>query len=73
MITLRSLVADKKIKQSKIGLVGGISPGFDNMVVENKKIKQNIGSTIEETTIKELISLAKSFDQSLIDEEEKKK
>ena len=37
-----------------------------------KKIKQNIGSTIEETTIKELISLAKSFDQSLIDQEIKK-
>ena len=72
LITLRSLVADKKIKQSKIGLVGGISPGFDNMIVDNKKIKQNIGSTIEETTIKELISLAKSFDQSLIDQEIKK-
>ena len=72
LITLRSLVADKKIKQSKIGLVGGISPGFDNMIVDNKKIKQNIGSTIEETTIKELISLAKSFDQSLIDGEIKK-
>ena len=72
LITLRSLIADKKIKQSKIGLVGGISPGFDNMIVDNKKIKQNIGSTIEETTIKELISLAKSFDQSLIDQEIKK-
>ena len=72
LITLRSLVADKKIKQSKIGLVGGISPGFDNMIVDNKKIKQNIGSTIEETTIKELISLAKSFNQSLIDQEIKK-
>ena len=32
LITLRSLIADKKIKQSKIGLVGGISPGFDNML-----------------------------------------
>ena len=42
------------------------------MIVDNKKIKQNIGSIIEETTIKELISLAKSFDQSLIDEEIKK-
>ena len=72
LITLKALIADKKIKQSKIGLVGGISPGFDNMIVDNKKIKKNIGSTIEETTIKELVSIAKSFDQSVIDDELKK-
>ncbi len=69
LITLKALIADKKIKQSKIGLVGGISPGFDNMIVDNKKIKKNIGSTIEETTIKELVSIAKSFEQSVIDDE----
>ena len=72
LITLRSLIALKKLKQSKLGLIGGISPGFDNMIVDNAKIKTNIGTSIEETTIKELIDKAKNFKQSLIDEEIKK-
>ena len=62
----------KKLKQSKLGLIGGISPGFDNMIVDNAKIKTNIGTSIEETTIKELIDKAKNFKQPLIDEEIKK-
>ena len=61
-----------KLKQSKLGLIGGISPGFDNMIVDNAKIKTNIGTSIEETTIKELIDKAKNFKQPLIDEEIKK-
>ena len=72
LITLRSLIALKKLQQSKLGLIGGISPGFDNMIVDNAKIKTNIGTSIEETTIKELIDKAKNFKQPLIDEEIKK-
>ena len=41
-ITIRSLVALKKMKHTKIGLVGGISPGFDNMEVDQSKIKKNL-------------------------------
>ena len=40
-ITVRSLVALKKMKYAKIGLVGGISPGFDNMKVDQSIIKKN--------------------------------
>ena len=72
MVFIASLIALKKLKQSKLGLIGGISPGFDNMIVDNAKIKTNIGTSIEETTIKELIDKAKNFKQSLIDEEIKK-
>ena len=72
LITVKSLIAQKKLKQSRIGLVGGISPGFDNMLVDNEIIKQNIGTSIDEATILELVDKAKNFKQSLIDEEIKK-
>ena len=63
---------EKKLQQSRIGLVGGISPGFDNMLVDNEKIKKNIGTIIDEATIEELVDKAKNFNQSIIDEEIKK-
>jgi L-fucose isomerase-like protein len=72
LITIKSLIAQKKLKQSRIGLIGGISPGFDNMIVNNDKIKQNIGTMIDEATILELVDKAKNFKQSIIDEEIKK-
>ena len=72
LITVKSLIAQKKLKQSRIGLIGGISPGFDNMIVDNDKIKQNIGTIIDEATILELVDKAKNFRQSIIDEEIKK-
>ncbi len=68
-ITIRALVALKKIKHAKIGLVGGIAPGFDNMEVDQSIIKKNIGLTVEESTIKELVKIAKGFDQKTIDSE----
>ena len=72
LITIRSLIALKKIQNSKIGLIGGISPGFDNMKVDNNLVKKNIGVTIEATSIKEVVDKAKSFEQKIIDDEIKK-
>lgn len=72
LITIKSLIAQKKLSQSKIGFVGGISPGFDNMIVDKNIIKNNIGTIIEEATIDELVDKAKNFDQKIIDEEVKK-
>ena len=69
LITIKSLVALKKMQHTKIGLVGGISPGFDNMKVDQSIIKQNIGLSVEESTIKELVRIAKGFDQKTIDSE----
>ena len=69
IITIRSLFGVKKIFNSKIGLIGGISPGFDNMKVDKHKLKQNIGVTIEEETISNLIKIAEKFDNELINKE----
>ena len=72
LITIRSLIALKKIQNSKIGLIGGISPGFDNMIVDNNLVKKNIGVTIETASIKEVVDKAKSYEQKIIDDEIKK-
>ncbi len=42
------------------------------MIINNDKIKQNIGTIIDEATIIELVDKAKNFKQSIIDEEIKK-
>jgi hypothetical protein len=43
------------MKYAKIGLVGGISPGFDNMKVDQSIIKKkNIGLSVEESTIQRI-------------------
>ena len=62
LITIKSLIALKKIQNSKIGLIGGISPGFDNMIVDNNLVKKNIGVTIEAASIKEVVDIAKAHD-----------
>ena len=69
MITLRSLIATKKIHQSKIGWIGGISPGFDNMMIDKNELNNNIGVTVEELTIKDIVNIAEKFDQEKINNE----
>ena len=71
-ITLRSLIATKKMKQSKIGWIGGISPGFDNMMIDKNELKKNIGVSVEELTIKDLLKIADEIKQEKIDDEIKK-
>ena len=39
------------------------------MEVDQSKIKKNLGITIEESTIKDLVQIAKGFDQKIIDSE----
>lgn len=69
LITLRSLIATKKIHQSKIGWIGGISPGFDNMMIDKNELNKNIGVTVEELTIKDIVNIAEKFDQEKINNE----
>ena len=69
LITLRSLIATKKIHQSKIGWIGGISPGFDNMMIDKSELNKNIGVTVEELTIKDIVNIAEKFDQEKINNE----
>lgn len=69
LITLRSLIATKKIHQSKIGWIGGISPGFDNMMIDKNELNKNIGVTVEELTIKDILNIAEKFDQEKINNE----
>ncbi|MBV7333166.1 hypothetical protein KFU94_34025 [Chloroflexi bacterium TSY] len=61
-ITIRALTAVKEMAQAKIGSVGGISPGFYNMLLDPRKLRARFGTEVVEHELAEVVDLAKQFD-----------
>lgn len=60
-ITIRSLSAIKNMAQAKIGWIGGLSPGFYDMVVDERKLEARFGSRVFSHELGEVVALAKSY------------
>lgn len=60
-ITIRSLTAIKNMAQAKIGWIGGLSPGFYDMVVDERKLEARFGSRVFAHELSEVVALAKSY------------
>ena len=66
IVTINALTAVKKMAHAKIGSVGGISPGFYNMLMDTRKLRARFGTEVVEHELAEVIDLAKSFDQGQV-------
>jgi len=55
---LRALRAEINLRESRIGLIGGVAQGFDNLIVDFVKLKSKIGVQAMDFGLDEVYSLA---------------
>lgn len=61
-VTIRALAAVKNIEQARIGWIGGLSPGFHDMIVDERLLRSRLGATVESHELAELITRAKKYE-----------
>lgn len=54
-ITVRALSAVKNIENARIGWIGGVSPGFHNMMVDPRRLNERLGLYVGEHEMAELV------------------
>lgn len=63
-ITIRALTAIKNMAQARVGWIGGISPGFYNMMFDERKIHARLGTRVFPHELAEVIELAQSYQEA---------
>ena len=66
IITLQALRAVVNLRRSRIGLVGGVAPGFDNLIVDNEIVRAAVGVDIVEIALEDIIEKARTYDTGRI-------
>jgi L-fucose isomerase-like protein len=68
-ITLKVLKLIKSLKNSRVGLVGNISPGFKDMVFDERDIFKRLGvDVVRNVNISDLLNIAETINDSEITE-----
>lgn len=63
-ITIRALKAIKALSQARVGWVGGLSPGFYDMIFDERKLEHRLeGARVFPHDMAEIVSLAKEVGQ----------
>ena len=65
-VTIRVLTALKKMANAKIGSVGGLSPGFYNMTLDERKLHARFGTRVGEHELAEVVEIAKNVDPKAV-------
>ena len=65
-ITVRALQGLLRLENSKIGSIGGVSPGFYNLEVDQEKILDRVGVSLFDHDMEELVSIAEMMDESTV-------
>lgn len=68
-VTVRALKGVINLEKSRIGWIGGVSPGFHNMMVDPRQLNENLGVTVGEHEMAELVRRAESYEQSVVSEQ----
>jgi hypothetical protein len=67
-VTVQALRTIRHIYGRKVGLFGGVAPGFDNLIVDPQKLKNRLGIEILEISFEDLLQRTKAVaDQEAID------
>ncbi|MDE0527503.1 MAG: hypothetical protein OXH85_02255 [Truepera sp.] len=60
-VTVRALTAVKGMGRARIGWVGGLSPGFDGMVFDERRLRSRLGITVHSHELADLVERAKAY------------
>jgi L-arabinose isomerase len=59
-ITVQALTAVKNMEKARIGWIGGVSPGFHNMLVDPRQLNARLGLFVGEHEMAELVQMAEA-------------
>lgn len=65
-VTVRALTAVKNIEKARIGWIGGVSPGFHNMMVDPRRLNERLGVMVGEHEMAELVQKSKAQQQAAV-------
>jgi L-fucose isomerase-like protein len=71
-VTVKAIRAAKKIRHSRIALVGGVAPGFYDLAFDENKLMKNIGIQIFPHEFGEVKDFALSYQEDTVREQLKK-
>ena len=61
-VTIRALTAVKNIERSRIGWIGNLSPGFNDMIFDERLLRSRLGIAVLPHELAELVQRAKAYD-----------
>ena len=61
-ITVRALTAVKNIERARIGWIGNLSPGFNDMIFDERLLRSRLGIAVLPHELGELVQRAKGYD-----------
>lgn len=68
IVTVRALTALKNIERGRIGWIGGLSPGFHDMIFDERTLRHRLGVTVESHELGELVRRAKGYDNAPVEQ-----
>lgn len=60
-LTVQALTALVNLRQSKVGLVGGVAQGFDNLIIDEARLKEKLGVHVVSLPIEAVLERAKNY------------
>ena len=66
-VTIRALTAVKNIERARIGWIGNLSPGFNDMIFDERLLRSRLGIAVLPHELAELVRRAKGYDQAPVD------
>lgn len=61
-VTVSALTAVTNMEHARIGWIGGLSPGFTNMMFDERQLRHRLGAVILPHELTELVERAKGYD-----------
>ncbi|MFP4344406.1 MAG: L-fucose/L-arabinose isomerase family protein [Anaerolineales bacterium] len=61
-VTVRALTALVNLRGARVGLVGGVAPGFDNLIVDPRTLRARLGIDVVPIAFDALLKRAKGYD-----------
>ena len=65
-VTVRALTGVKNLENGRLGWIGGVSPGFHNMMVDPRLLHHRLGVHIGEHEMAELVSRAERYSPAAV-------
>ena len=63
-VTIRALTAVKQMERARIGWIGGLSPGFNDMIFDERLLRSRMGISVLPHELAELVTRAKAYDSA---------
>jgi len=65
-LTVRALTGVKNLERTRVGWIGGVSPGFHNMLVDERLLRHHLGVEIGTHEMSEVVQRAEGYDDAAV-------